>query len=419
LSCAANKLLKAAAAAGLLILPALPAGAVMQAPLHYAPVSARLAGSAPDPSRASGASALELNPAGLAEGGGELALDYQLYVAEIRRINAGLAIPLGSSQALGLKLGQVDYGVFESTNELGESDGSFRVQDLEAGLGYGLKLNRTLSVGLGYAARNEDMASGQGWTSFANLGLRYQDGGFAAGAAWDQAVPNSGGQGQARAGASLRLGNTLLALAGAANGDSGEAGLGVSQQISALELKAGYVRTLPDPGLGWSDGLRAGLCVSLADWRLDYGMQWLGDYQASHVLGLRYAFAQTAAPASARVAAAAPSYPQAAVIHEPPAAPLAAATPEPVKERELINVNLLTPTVAKAKSLASAGQLAAAVQLYRQALAENPGDRVAWRGLASVYERAGRNDYAKACYQAVLKLDEKDAVASAWLAKNP
>jgi tetratricopeptide (TPR) repeat protein len=132
----------------------------------------------------------------------------------------------------------------------------------------------------------------------------------------------------------------------------------------------------------WSAGASLGWQV----WALDYAFVPMGQQEASHHFGLRYRFGGPSSPVKEelRPAAVAPT---------------------------------LNDPLAKARALEASGQAVPALNAYAAAIAINPSDLPAWKGMAKLYDRLQRPDFALRCWRAVAHLDPADPEAQEALKK--
>lgn len=202
----------------------------------------------------------------------------------------------------------------------------------------------------------------------------------------------------------------------------------------SLELLGGWGLDIPDAVLGSGAGWTLGLTVQWQAWSLDYAFVPLGDFEPQHHLGVRYAFSSPpAAPSLGAVARSLPlpPPPPAEIPAQPPLADLPLPTPLPTPQRAPAplpapalpplpppgptlgtEVLVLSEDVERGEALEQQGQAVAALGAYRMAVERDAGDLPAWRHLAQLYGKAGRLDYAKTCWQQVLRLAPGDIPAT-------
>jgi tetratricopeptide (TPR) repeat protein len=155
----------------------------------------------------------------------------------------------------------------------------------------------------------------------------------------------------------------------------------------------------------------------------------------AEVPGLPPAPASTPAPAAAAPAAAAPTAPAAAAPAARPArasparraarAPRASEAPARPSGTELLRRDdrvavkhpapQIDPHVAAGYAAYQAGNVAAAREAYRKALADDPRNRDALLGMAAVEMRSGRFEDADQLYRRLLEADPRDPHAQAGL----
>ncbi len=413
-------------ACALALAPAFAAAGASMAALADAPLSARSAGMAW--AVLDGEDALKLNPSGLAllEGLG-LRSHAQSHLAGIARQGLSFEQPW-SGGGWGLWLENVEYGSVEALDELVRPRGAAYARDTAFLAGVGKKLE-WMDVGLSAGTVRQELDGGSEALAWTGLGLGRKLGSSARlGLSWARAV-SWRSLDVLRAGLELNsLSGTRLALAGRLQpGLDLQWQIGLEQRLSkALALRLGYALHLPDRGLGAA----AGLCLG-GGWR---GRQWSLDYAFSSygLLGQLHTFSlgwRLPGPASSpelkpvSVSASSLEAPRAlsssASISLPDLAAPPAPLPDSLPPQSELVVRILSPAHLRGRALEKEGRPAEAVAAFLESLAANPYDLASWRGLARVYQSAGRADYAGHCYGQLMRLDPGDPEARRWFEKEP
>lgn len=188
-----------------------------------------------------------------------------------------------------------------------------------------------------------------------------------------------------------------------------------------VALRAGYSQDFPALSTSVSQRYSVGVGVAYDQYTLDYAFLPWGDFGATHRLSLSFHqdWSRDEAPAP---------QPKPVVTPAPTPAPTPAATPAPLLVPQPTPVatspdlglpsthfHVLSDGVAAARGLETAGNVEGALKAYHDAAVADGADAEAWRGMARLYTRVGRADYAKHCWTELLRLDPQDAEAKAGL----
>ena len=362
------------------------------------------------------ASLLGSDPGGLAwQPADELGLHHGLWQAGASWDQLSLRQAVDGATQLGVAAGLTSYEPMDRVDANGITQGTYNAGEALAagglarrlgslGLGASALLSRqTLdsSVDYGYA-----WALGLDWRPAAWLGLamafRSATEGLDAGA-WSFDGGARLGPGDWRVAVDAHVEGEApkrLQVAGTRRFRAGDWG---------LEVLAGWGLDVPDADLGAGSGWTSGLSVQWQAWSLDYAFVPLGELEPQHHLGLRYTYGAAAsrpAPAPPRPTPEA-TPPPVQVPVEPPISslPLPSPTPEAVSG---IDVLVLSEGVEQGEAHEALGRTMAALASYRGAAEKDSSDLAAWRHLAQLYGRLGRQDFAKQCWQQVQRLAPSD-----------
>jgi tetratricopeptide (TPR) repeat protein len=355
-----------------------------------------------------------------------LGLHHETWLDRTDREVLSAQVPVGGTLGVGVYGSWVNYGSTQLRDASGTYLGDFSAQEQNVGLALsgcwsGLALGvagRYLRMGLPGA----DLQAAAG-----DLGLLWQAAPRLRLAGVVKALPLAGGSYRASGTAGLALqslpgqwhwalsSSVRLDPAAASEVDAGlEAAAGPSLP---LMIRLGYAQAMPDLVQDLGSRFSGGLGVSLGRYQLDYAYLPWGSFGATHRISLSLLEPWAKAAAPAPVPAAPPPAPAPLRPAVPlPDAAIPAPAPQPAARETRFNV--LSDAVVQARALEAAGRLNDALRLYHQA-AQDPSDLGAWKGMAQLYQRAGKADYARQCWQQVLRLDPQDPAAVQALAPAP
>ena len=241
--------------------------------------------------------ALYWNPGNLTRVGGlSASYMYNSYVSSIKHHFAGMAMPLGPSNAVAASFQALSFGSIQHRDNSGTDMGEFSPNDAAADLGYAHNFGKGFSAGLsGRYVRSKIVDSAD--TFAAGLGLGWMRGRFTTGLA----LQNLGGRLQLgdrakdlpallQAGASYRVGQSWVwALDGTFpkegnNSLSLGSEYGLFDTVSTILIRAGYhTRLRNEPFLG---GITAGVGLRISAVMLDYAWVPMGDLGYTHQISL-------------------------------------------------------------------------------------------------------------------------------------
>lgn len=394
-------------------------------------------------------SALFWNPAGLgALSKGEISLHHQTWLADTNQDTFLAALPVSGLGGWGFAANYFNYGTFPGRDSNGTPTPSFSADQMAFQAGWGTRWGGGFSTGLGLLLSQQNLG-GRAYTSlFSNAGVLYQPSPH-----WNLglAVNGLGPEGtQGGMPFALRVAaafkptlspdwKLLLAWAG-----SLEAGSLTRLQWAAegvfegrYALRAGYQWDPTDNQWGGLNGLTLGAGYEWQGLALDYAFLPMGDLGTSHRLSLSYRFSVQAEKTTTLTTERADGR------NEPIPAPLRAkpesstATPapgflptlpfgesagspsshHPDEARDGLGgqVQLPAETLQRGKDLEAQGRTVEAVRLYVQSVQDNQKDLLAWWGLGNAYYRLGRKDYARQCFEQVLRIKPDASGLRDWL----
>jgi outer membrane protein OmpA-like peptidoglycan-associated protein len=251
------------------------------------------------------AASLLYNPAGLGwMDMPELGIHHNSWLVDSYRETLLLGLPLSTGGGLAAEVSYMDWGSFEIRDDNGTLDGTYTDKDLEAAMGWGMKLwgegEKGFSIGLtlrglkDHLYENDDFGLsgdlGALWAPYPifRLGLAYTHLGTD--------VEGSSQESSFRAAASLynvAIGRTatLTLAAATAIEPSGVSQLelgGESWIASILALRLGYDLSLSDNELGGLNSVTGGIGFRYQDYEIDYSYLPYGDLGTSQWVSLTY-----------------------------------------------------------------------------------------------------------------------------------
>jgi tetratricopeptide (TPR) repeat protein len=413
---------------------------------------------------ADGPSALFFNPAGLAsQSHGEIALVSSLGWLDTFRETAVVGLPLARAGGMALSGSYFGYGSFVGRDEAGSLAPDYSADLLTFQAGWGIEFLPQLALGLGAAEWQQTIAGssysfllpdlGVLWrpTESLKLGLDYANPVWGSWKGSLVSTLKAGASWEATLDSATRF---LAAVGGSVESNSVDglqAGVEVSYQ-SRFFLRAGYQTLLNGQGYG---GFSVGAGAALAGIVLDYAYSPYGDLGDTHRFSISYPF-ETSAPSNPALGsqakggtakpagetgsgtsgpASAPSNPgtgnapgtagatmPAAPVTVFSAGPPSVRTPSPdtgKKDQDRLTLRFDMPAdfTSQGDAMAAQGRPSDAIDLYQQALQQDPHDILAWWGLGNVYYQTKQKADAVRCFQKVLELKPDNKSMEAWLEK--
>ncbi len=407
-------------------------------------------------------SALFENPAGLASlSRSQAAFHSYLGLVDAAQEMAVLGLPLGGGGGLGLAASYLDYGAFQGRDASGSLAANYSAGRIGLQAGWGMSPFPGSSVGLALHYSQQDitgtsysfltadggvlLAPWKGW----KIGLDYLAPGwgslgdplvsvFKAGLSWNLPLDPSFGLLTA-------LGNALQSN----TLDYLQAGLEASFHSTCF-LRLGYQIPFNDDGYDGFSDVSMGAGLAFSDFTLDYAYTPAGNLSDSNRFSLTYYFGQPQEPANPSVSQApslnnTPKPPAQDPAAFPPPIPQGTAVPTTVSSPVTTVVTLqATPAQAggpstqtggndknslalhfdippdftsQGEQMAAQGKYVQALQLYQQAVQEDPQNAQAWWDMGAVYYKTGQKTYAAACFQKVLELRPGYQTLRQWLEK--
>ena len=420
------------------------------------------------------ASALFLNPAGLADlDRSDISLTSDLGNLEAIRETALAGWELSSGLGLGFSAAYLGFGTLEGRDNSGNATAGYGADQWTFQAGGGMEVLKNLSMGAGLQFSSESLANASyldfrpdvsallvfahGW----RLGLDYAFSGWGTWPGTNVSTLTAGLSWEKGWSPDIRV---LAAFGGLFQSDQTDrlqGGMEVSYQ-SSLFARAGYEF---EPNGEAPSVLSMGAGFVLAGLTLDYAYIPYGDVLGStHRFSLSFPLSAPAdqglefktpeasqgkpgfpavasalpslpvseetLPGSSPVSAGSPSGPASAGNPGSPAPPTMAATffssapqeasaasasPTPL-DNLVIQFSIPSDLGDQAKMMESQGHYPQALGLYLQALKQKPENYHLWWGLGHVYEKLGRRDYAVYCYKRVLQLDPSQKALADWVA---
>jgi hypothetical protein len=341
------------------------------------------------------------NPAGLAQlKSMDFGLHHNSWLASINQETLAFGLPMGRLGGLGLEAGYVDYGTLQAYDSIGNAAGSYGVDSLGGGIGWGGELMKGLDLGAALKGTALNVASNS-YVAFAgDAGIQWRPmpalslGADAANLG--TAVAGNSLASALRLGASYRLDfsreSSLLTALGAQVEPQGVSRVQVGAEqtlFSLLAIRLGYQASLADNQILGLTGLSAGLGFTLSGFVLDYAYLPFGDLGAAQRISLSYHFFP-------------PGTGQAPQTEARP--PLAAPQTSP-------------SDLAEGQALEKAQRFREAALVYNNAIRKDRSNAAAWRAAGGLYYRLGQKAYAVQCYDQVLRLNPGDSALRTWLDK--
>jgi hypothetical protein len=375
------------------------------------------------------ATVISYNPAALSLlGGGEAGLHHGSWNAGVTWDQASAVLPLSSTDAIGLCGAMASYGSFERKDDQGRSQGAYDANEALGAAGFSHRFGDLALGGSGFVTRqaiDQDATLGYAWSAGAIWqplsklslagALRSSNGGLAsAGLEGDLglALHSSGDHGQdwGLAVDSRYTSESSSELQVAATRGFRGAG-GIDGQVLGA-YRVSFAGNLDSSSSGhWSVGASLGWQA----WALDYAFVPMGDLDTSHHVGLRYRFSGPKEEAPADPGPA----PQKLVQKPRLAQPVPVPVPTPPSPRAVVVTStvvlVLSDDVVRAQALESSDKLFLALEAYKAAVAADPSDLPAWKGLAKLHRRMERPAQSLRCWREVARLDPSDPDALAVL----
>lgn len=388
-------------------------------------------------------SALFWNPAGLGNLQiGEISLHHQSWLADTNQDSFLAAFPMADLGGWGVAADYFNYGTFAGRDSNGTPTPSFTADQMVFQAGWGKKWGGGFSAGLGLLLSQQNLAGSPYTSLFSNLGVLFQPS-----PDWSLGMAANGlGQGgtQGNLPFALRLGaafkpalskdlKLLVAWSGSVEAGSLErfqwGGEGVFEGHFAL--RAGYQWDLTDNQLNGLNGLTLGAGCEWQGLTLDYAFLPMGELGASQRISLSYRFAAEisktatatqgtgktngAAPIPTPLGSAPPAGPPPTLPYGEETGP--SASHHPGEERDGLGgeVQLPAETLRQGKELEDQGRAVEAIRLYIQSVQNDQKDLLAWWGLGNAYYRLGREDYARQCFEQVLRIKPDASGLRDWL----
>ena len=369
------------------------------------------------------------NPAGLMRvPRTQVGFHHNAWLAGITQDDLNLVVRSQSYGAWGLSQDYVDEGSYDARDSNGAVTGGFSANRIGLGLAWASSVGPTLDLGLSVRDSRQTLANYNYDAVSGALGLLYRPAAHVQIGLDYNALGNSSSGDPLASG--LRLGGSVDLPAGdwrsllAASADLEPSGvnrlhLGSELKFHAAAVRAGYLMNLQDNRWGGLNSLTLGGGLGLGAITVDYAYLPFGQLGVSHRVSLEYAFIPPTPPAPilklAPEPTATPQAPAAAPSATAPLSVTAAATTtgtEPV-------FTVMSDGCRLGQALEAKGDTTGASQAYHAALALDPKDGPSWRGLARLYDKAGRQDFAKSCYQGVLRVVPEDEEALQWMKEHP
>jgi hypothetical protein len=365
-----------------------------------------------------------------------------------------LGLPAGNWGGIGLAGSYLDYGTFEGRDSEGFLAPNYGANRIGLQAGWGTAVLKQMSAGLGLHYLQQNIAGsvnsmwsadiGVLWNPVREwkIGLDYLPPGLTS--------PSNEAVGALKAGASWQADLDASTRILAAVGDSVQsntldylqAGAEASYR-STYFLRAGYRFSLNDNGADGFSGLSFGAGLALADFELDYAYTpsgWVADFNR---FSLTYFWGDKAgkissdsrmgnsnktadSPSAASAGKNTPlsngpsdSAPFAVTVFAQPPR-LEDAAPQNAKEGEgqnrlTLHFNIPTDYTSQGNQMQELGRLGESVQLYQQALQQDPQDVLAWWGLGNAYYKLGQKSGVITCFEKVLELKPGNKALADWL----
>jgi hypothetical protein len=330
---------------------------------------------------------------------------------EIRRTSLRFASPLSVESVFGLGFTLSDYpDVLKAEGGPWLSNERAKRLGLNAGLAWQFSpwLGAGLSAGYSMLDVRPSQARGQAAVSMQAQPLRWlglglagdlrQDGrsGLALSAAlvlppW-QAL-------QSQIGCAALSGDTFQARVG-----------GEAVWASWLALRVGWVT---DKSLTLGAGFKAW------GYGLDYAWLGLENGNAAHRAGLSYQFAPQSMVLAASPVPTPEALPfdlapaQSSIVEMEPIVPDLGPAPTamPTPMAPVLRLQLDEDPVAQGQALEAQGSDAAALEMYKKVLADDPKDAKAWKAMGMLYFKKGQLEYAKTCLKRALGANPEESGA--------
>ena len=379
------------------------------------------------------ASALFVNPAGLAGlRKAEASVNSNFWLGNILQETVLLGFPTADLGGFAVAGNYVDFGTFDSRDELGDLTGNYGANRLALEVGWGFALFTDLSVGAGIQGSQmtldnnsySDFSSSLGMLLTPFKGFRLgvscdhlgifsqsgpQEGAFNVGASYEKELDPSN--------------RFLIALSGSVEPSSVnylQAGVEYGLR-SRFFFRVGYQLPLASNGIEGLSGLSTGVGFTLSDLSFDYAYLPYGELGSSHRVTLGFRFdamkptRQTPPgeppPPSPEIA---PTGTSVSIVGTP--APALKIQPNSASKDSLtVRFDLPPDTLAQGKELEKEGKRQEAIQLYMEAVKNNNEDVLGWWALGNTFYRLNLKVYAVYCFERVVQLEPGNKSLSDWL----
>jgi len=377
--------------------------------------------------------ALFTNPAGLSFlTRDQLATNSDFWLVDTFQESLLFGGPLGPGIGFGTAIQYFNDGTFDGRDGSGSLTNAYSAGRWDVEAGGGMELFRGLALGAEMTGERDTLDDLTTTDLTADLGLLWRPlKDFRIGAAFND-FPLSAAAGSADPifllGTSyaflLDRSNRFLAAVSGSFETTGASSFqaGVEYGLEGrLFFRVGYQEILEDNDLTGFYGLTAGVGLILSDFYFDYAYLPYGDLGTSHRITVGYQFTAPA-PSAPPTPAAPPVYgrglpdPRLLLLGAPPVIFSHSPTPEAADSDSLsVSPNVSVDPVTAGKALEEKGQTSPALELYEQAVHENPNNVNGWIALGNLYFHLNQKKDAVYCFEQVLRLEPDHLNLFDWL----
>ena len=325
------------------------------------------------------------------------------------------AVLAGDALAVGIYGDLINYGAIETTDDLGNANGTFTPMDFTLGLSLAHEFKNGLALGSTLRGTQQNIKESGQLISSGDLGAMWsaKEMPVTLGLAYSNLGPAVAGKATTAAmrfGLSFDIpitGRSGVLIAGGGTGlnnGASQVQLGIEGRLSGiLFARAGYQLSFLDNKTGGLTGLTSGLGVKVGSLVLDYAYLPYGIIGNNHRISLSFQFEDAAAPDKPKPVAAKMAPAPRPIAAAPAAAEGAASAASATAKSGAVDMVFEVPVSEEAG--------------LKQATQQHPQDPDAWRKLGRWYYSHSDKAQMIEAYDKAVALDPGDVALKEWLEK--